>query len=273
MDKTALESTTVYTLVPLQAIVSNTCIKDNTSQQSLLLHTQKIVEDLDSFILPLGYDGSEAILHALIPFVKDLQLSASQAVSASPSLRLLDAYNHLLENIYFYYKRAQTNNMKIRSLLQDILADLLHITAVDIQQAAKHVDKVTRFMLGKLYMPVVIKDELIDKRFWEQVGPEAYVNIRLLEAKNATVRPEARAWRRQFVSPSAPSYTAELDSISELMLHIRLNKTLTPAERKQQIIQAIHAHQTQDIGVAATNLDALLIEAEHHVNDWLASQA
>jgi hypothetical protein len=272
MMKVAADITNAYTFTA-SAVDVNAYVPNHMNQQTLLLHTQNIVGQLENFILPLGYDGSEAILNTFMPFVKDLQLLASQSVTAEPALKLLDAHNVLIENVYFYYKRAQTNNMKIRALLQDILVDLLHITAIDIEQAAANIDKMTRFMLGKLYMPVVIKDELIDKRFWEQVGPEAYVNIRLLEAKNTVARPGAGPWRRQFVSPSAPSYTAELDSLSEAMLRIRLNKQLTPAERKYHIIQAIHAHQTQDIGVAASNLDTLLIAAEHHVNDWLASQS
>jgi hypothetical protein len=229
-------------------------------------HAQEILKD---FIMPLTYDGSEAVHNAVQLFLTKLLHDISAQTAGQMDVVLMqDTPYRLLETLYFYYKRAQTDNMKIRGALQEILVKQLGISDLEIQQAIDNYDRVTRFMVGKNHLPLVVKDELIESTFWPCVGGEAHVMLRLLEAKSIFQRRGFGMWHKQLVAADSSGYQQEIEQIMMKISIIRLNRALSRAERKKQILDVIHQYQSQDIEATASNLDRLLVEAERHVKDY-----
>ncbi|MFN7096928.1 MAG: hypothetical protein ACK4PR_05175, partial [Gammaproteobacteria bacterium] len=226
-------------------------------------------ESLEQFILPLSYDGSEPILRAikqiLLQFWYDMTSTPTEQAHA---VITRDKPYQLLETTYFYYKRAQTNNMKIHVVLQNILIKQLAISEQEIQHSVDKQDKFTRFMLGKNHLSVVVKDDLIERHFWPVVGAEAHVMLCLLEAKAIMQRRGLGIWHKQLIGADNQSYQQEMDEMMLQVTQIRQNKSLNPAQRKQRLLTLIHQHLSQDIMATASNLDRLLVDAERHVNDY-----
>lgn len=253
------------TLSDMPVFTDTALLVDATDLKSKVQLAQDTLKD---FIMPLSYDGSEAIHSALQQFLTHLL----HIVSATPSgqfqtVIVQDMPNQLLENIYFYYKRSQTNNMKISATLQNILVQQLAISQLDIQQAVDNYDRVARFMLGKACVQV-IKDELIETVFWTRAGAEAHVMLRLLEAKAVFQRRGFGVWHKQLVSADSCGYQQEIEQIMLQISKIRLNQMLSNNQRKQAILDVLRQYQSQDVAVTASNLETLLIEAERHVNDY-----
>lgn len=222
-------------------------------------------ETLKNFIMPLAYDGSEAVHNAVQAF---LTKTAHDISIQTDNLLIQDIPYRLLETLYFYYKRAQTDNMKIRTILQEILVKQLGISDIEIQQSINNYDRLTRFMVGKNHLPLVVKDELIESTFWPCVGGEAHVMLRLLEAKSIFQRRGFGMWHKQLVSADSVGYQQEIEQIMAQISNIRLNRSLCREERKKQILNVIHQYQSNSIEATASNLERLLVEAERHINDY-----
>ena len=72
-----------------------------------------IITKLNQFNPPLTYDGSETIKFSLQKVINVLNSDVTKTYFGETPAHVKDAQNRLIEAVYFHYKYAQRNMMKI----------------------------------------------------------------------------------------------------------------------------------------------------------------
>lgn len=231
------------------------------------LQIEQMQAMLQDFVMPLSYDGSEAIFRLLQNYLTrslhDLVLTFD---GGFPNVELIKC--SILEQLYFNYKKAQTASMKIRGLLQQLLIIQLDISEEDIRAAVDNYNKAAKFLLGKLYIPMIIKDSLIEAAFWPAVGPETHIMLPLLEAKLVFESQGASRWHKRQLMADDGEYQQIIEQISTELTAIRHDKKLSLPQRKQKILHLLKQHKHRQTSLHLSNLSQLLQAAEQQVKDY-----
>lgn len=243
-------------------------LESNSQNNKIHQHLNELLQKLNKFELPLSYDGSETIKLSLQKVINMISSDVNKTYFGDIPAHVHDAENRLIETLYFHYKYSQKNTMKITTLLQRILFEFLNIKHQDLADGFSKYSNLSKYNLGKKALVILAKDDLIEQRFWEFVGPEAHVNLKLLDAKLYYSKPENAFVRRHLLEMHQSNYNQKINELTEKMSAIRLEGNLSAYTKKQKIIELVRAYQSKELGKFATKLDSFLIEAERHVHDY-----
>lgn len=243
-------------------------LESNSYNHEIHQHLSELLQKLNRFESPLSYDGSETIQLSLQKVIHIISSDLNKTYFGNIPAHVHDAENRLIEALYFHYKYSQKNTMKITALLQRILFETLDIKHQDLADGFSKYSDLSKYSLGKKALVSLVKDDLIEQRFWDVVGPEAHVNLKLLDAKLYYSKPENAFVRRHLLEMHQANYNQKINELTEKMSSLRLDKNLSAYDKKQRIIELIRAYQSKELGKYATKFDSFLIEAEKHVYDY-----